>query len=182
MRIESDIVKTACVVALLCGVYGGVVFWPSQKQNQALAGEIQTKREQLAAKQPPNLAPLRGEIAELRAELRDSAVELPEGASPHRVLDGLSEAITSNGVTVYDTSQRPSKTFARFAVTPVDLQFNTGFENAFAVLRSIESSNQPLRVERLEMTGSADETTGHVGVSLQLSSFYLADPAQGGRR
>lgn len=181
MRIESDIVKTVCVIVLLCGVYGGVVFWPSQKQNQALAQEIQTKREQLDARQLPDLAPLRNEIADLRAELRDSAVQLPEGASPHRVLDGLSDAITKNGVTVYDTAQRPSKRYARFSVTPVDVQFNAGFETAFAVLRSIETSNQPLRVERLELNGSADETTGHVGVSLQLSSFYLSGESEGGR-
>ena len=37
MRIESDVIKTAAVVAILVATYTGVVFWPSQKQNQALA-------------------------------------------------------------------------------------------------------------------------------------------------
>lgn len=182
MRIESDILKTACVVLLLCVVYGGVAFWPNQKQNQALANDLQQKQAQLDQQVVPDLAPLRGEIVELRAELRDSAITLPQGASPYRVLDEVSEAITSNGVTVYDTSHRPSKAYARFAVTPVDVQFNAGFERAFEVLRTIERSEAPMRIERLELSGSSDETSGYVGVSLQMSSFYLPADKQGGER
>lgn len=179
MRIESDIIKTACVVLLLCVVYGTVVFWPSQKQNQALAQELVAKQAQLEQMPVPDLAPLREEIAGLRAELRDSAVELPRGASPYRVLDSLSEAITKNGVAVYDTAQRPSKAYARFAVTPVDVAFKSGFDQAFTVLRAIETSDAPVRIERLELTGSPDESSGFVGVTLQMSSFYLPDDQEG---
>lgn len=182
MRIESDMAKTASVVLLLCGVYGGVVFWPGEKQHKALAAEIQTRQAQLDQMHVPDLTPLRSEIAQLRAELRDSAVSLPNGASPYRVLDMVSEAITRNGVTVYDTSQLRPETYARFSVMPVDVKFNCGFDRAFEVLRAIEQSDQPVRIERLELTGSPDETTGHVGVTMRMSSFFLTQIEQGGRR
>lgn len=181
MRIESDILKTALVVLLMGGVYGGVVFWPAKKQNQALAAEVRNKQAELDQKRMPDLAPLRSEIAGLRAELRDSAVDLPEGASPFRVLNGLSEAITQSGVTVYDTTHSEPKRYARFSVTPVDVTFNCGFDRAFEALRTIESSHQPMRIEELRLTGSPDETTGHVAVSLKISSFFLPDGAEGGR-
>lgn len=182
MRIESDILKTTAVVLLLCGAYGGVVFWPSQKQNKALAAAVHDKRGQLETIHIPDLNPLGEEIAELRAELRESRIELPKGASPYRVLDGLSEAITSNGVTVYDTAQHPTQHFARFAVTPVEVQFNCGFDQAFDVLQTIENAGQPLRIERLELIGSADEATGHVGVNIRMSSFFLPQKQEGGER
>ena len=130
----------------------------------------------------PDLAPLREEIAALRAELRDSAIDLPEGASPYRVLDQVSEAITHNGLSVYDTSHRDPKHYARFSVTPVEVEFNTNFERAFDVLRKIESSDKTMRIERLELTGSSDEATGHVGVSLEISSFFLRGEREGGQR
>ena len=44
MRIESDIIKTVAVITVLVGTYAGVVFWPGQKQNQALADEILNKQ------------------------------------------------------------------------------------------------------------------------------------------
>lgn len=181
MRIEGDIVKTAVIVGLLCTVYGGMVFWPSEKQNKAMAAEIQSKQDELVKRGTPDLAPLRAEIVELRAELRESAIELPSGESPFRVLDSLSEAITSNGVTLYDTSQRKSERYARFAVTPVDVQFSCRFDQAFKVLRTIESSRQPIRIERMEMTGSKDETTGFIDVNMQMSSFFTPSAKQGGR-
>ena len=73
MRIESDVIKTASIVAILLATYAGVVFWPGQKQNQALADQIQSKQTELSQTPRPDLEPIRKEIASLRAELRERA-------------------------------------------------------------------------------------------------------------
>ncbi len=182
MRIETDIVKTASVVGLLCAVYGGVVLWPSGKQNKALAATIQDKQDKLDAYQLPDLDPLRSEIFELRTELRERPDSLPVGDLHDRVLHHVSNTLIYHGITEYDTSYRQPQRYARFAVTPIDVQFSGGFVQAFDVIRRIEQEDPGVRIERLEISGQPDNTSGYVTVNLQMSSFYLPRQREGGRR
>ena len=182
MPIERDILKTAAIVVALCALYAGVVYWPSQKQNQALADQIQVKQQTVDGASAPDLGPLRRELAALRAELRDRPVDLPQGDAPYRVLDRVSDAITTHGVTVYNTNQRDPMVYARFSVTPVDVEFDSRFGQAFAILRAIEASDPPVRIERLELNGHADDPVGYVSASVELSSFFVPRGAEGGTR
>lgn len=182
MRIERDIVKTGAVVALLVGVYAGVVFWPSQKQSRAMADEITNKEAQLSQSPVPDLSPIRADIAELRAELRERSVTLPVGELDDRVLHHVSDTLIPRGVTLYETSYRPTKTYKRFAMTPIDVTFATNFENAFAIIREIENAGPPVRIERLELSGKEDDKAGHVNVNLELSSFFTPADAGGATR
>lgn len=181
MRIESDVIKTVVVVALLFGVYGGVVFWPAQKQNQALADEVINKQAQLDQSQRPDLTPVREDIAALRAELRERAVVLPKGALDDRVLHHVSDTLIQRGVTLYETSYRPTKEFQRFAMTPIDVQFEANFANAFEIIKSIENAGPPVRIERLEVVGREDDTSGQVEVTIELSSFFEPTAEQGAK-
>lgn len=182
MRIESDILKTAAVVALLVGVYAGVVFWPSQKQNQAMADEILTKQDQLNQAPRPDLEPVRKDINSLRAELRERSVVLPTGDLDDRVLHHVSDTLIRHGVTLYETSYRQTKEFKRFAMTPIDVSFETNFANAFAIINAIENAGPPVRIERLDITGQEDDSTGQVEVTFELSSFFVPANDQGATR
>lgn len=181
MRIESDVIKTTAIVALLVGVYGGVVFWPSQKQNQALADDIVNKQAQLAEMHRPDLEPVREDIASLRAELRERAVVLPKGALDDRVLHHVSDTLIQHGVTLYETSYRQTKVFQRFAMTPIDVRFEANFANAFEIIRQVENAGPPVRVERLDIVGSEGDSTGQVEVTLELSSFFEPTAEQGAK-
>lgn len=181
MRIESDVMKTAVIVALLVGVYGGVVFWPSQKQNQALADEIVNKQAQLAETNRPDLEPVREQIASLRAELRERAVVLPKGALDDRVLHHVSDTLIQQGVTLYETSYRQTKAFQRFAMTPIDVQFEANFADAFEIIKRVENAGPPVRIERLDIVGSEDDSTGQVEVTIELSSFFEPTAQQGAK-
>lgn len=182
MKIESDILKTAGVIALLVGVYGGVVFWPGQRQNEALADQVQDKQSQLQSLQQPDLAPLRSEIASLRAELRDNAVQLPIGGLHDRVLHHVSDTLMDQGVSEYETSYEDPALYKRFAATPITIEFNARFTQAYQVLREIETAGPPLRIEQMAIRGEPDDTQGLVEVELELSSFYMPTEREGGRR
>lgn len=181
MKIESDILKTAAVVVILVGVYGGVVFWPSQKQNKAMADELATKQEQLNAMAQPDLAPLREQITQLRAEMRERSVTLPVGDLHDRVLHHVSDTLLDRSVTQYETAYRATEHYKRFSVTPIDVEFETRFNNAFKILRRIENQGPPVRVESLRLSADADEPTSQVEVEMLLSSFYLPTEQGGGR-
>lgn len=182
MRIESDILKTAAVVALLVGVYAGVVFWPSQKQNQAMADEILNKQTELSQAPRPDLGPVREDITSLRAELRERSIVLPKGDLDDRVLHHVSDTLISHGVTLYETSYRQTKEFKRFAMTPIDVSFETNFANAFTVIKAIENAGPPVRIERLDITGSENDSSGQVEVTFELSSFFVPSDDQGAQR
>lgn len=182
MRIESDILKTAAIVALLAGVYGGVVFWPSQKQNQAMADEIVNKQTQLDQAPRPNLEPVRKDINSLRAELRERSIVLPTGDLDDRILYHVSDTLIRHGVTLYETSYRQTKAYKRFAMTPIDVSFETNFANAFAIVKEIENAGPPVRIERLDITGREDDSTGQVEVTFELSSFFVPAKDQGAQR
>jgi len=182
MKIETDILKTGLLVALLVGVYAGVVFWPGEKQSQAMADEIQAKESQLGSMQQPDLAPLHSEIASLRAELRERSVELPVGGLHDRVLHHVSDTLLDHRITEYETSYGDQKTYKRFAVTPIDVRFQGRFTQVFEVIRSIEYDGPPVRIEQLELSGSDDDVQGTVGVRMRLSSFFLPTQQEGGQR
>jgi Tfp pilus assembly protein PilO len=182
LRIESDVIKTASVVAILVATYAGVVFWPSQKQSQVLADEIQNKQTELAQTPRPDLEPTRQEIVSLRAELRECAVELPKGDLDDRVLHHVSDTLIQRGVTLYETSYRDTKDYKRFSMTPIDVRFETDFVNAFAIIKHIENAGPPVRVERLSVVAPYGEVNGRVEVTMQLSSFFVPVDGKGGRR
>ena len=179
MRIESDVIKTATVVAILVATYAGVVFWPGQKQNQAMADEILNKQAELEQTPRPDLQPTREEIASLRAELRERRVVLPKGDLDDRVLHHVSDTLIQRGVTLYETAYRPTKAFKRFSMTPIDVRFETDFTNAFAIIKQIENAGPPVRIERLDVVGREANADGMVEVTLELSSFF--EPGQGGQ-
>lgn len=179
MKIESDILKTAGVVVVLVGVFSGAVLWPSMRQNQVLAQELQGRRAELDRLRRPDLAPLREAISQLRAELRERSVTLPVGELHDRVLHHVSDTLLAEGVTLYETSYRESKAYRRFSMTPIDVDFDSRFASAFRVLHQIENQGPPVRVERLEMRGTPEEPSSVVEVNLQLSSFFLPDEPRG---
>ena len=180
MRIESDIIKTGVVIAVLIGTYAGVVFWPGQKQNQALADEILNKQTELAEAPVPNLEPVREEIVSLRAELRERSVVLPKGDLHDRVLAHVSNTLIQRSVTLYETSYRQTEEYKRFSMTPIDVRFETDFVNAFEIIKQIENAGPPVRIERLDVVGKEGDSQGMVDVTLELSSFF--EPEQGGQR
>lgn len=182
MRIESDVIKTAVIVVLLVAVYAGVVFWPSQKHYQAMAEQVVNKQAQLKQIERPDLTPIRKRIASLHEELRDRTVVLPKGALDDRVLQHVSDTLIQHGVTLYETSYRQTKTFMRFAITPIDVRFESNFTTAFAIIKQIENAGPPLRIERLEIIGSEDDNTGQVQVVIELSSFFEPLADQGAKR
>lgn len=182
MRIESDIIKTAGVIALLIGVYSIGVFWPSQQQNKVLAEQIQTKQASLSQTPTPQLEPVRKEINSLRAELRERAVVLPKGDLDDRILQHVSDTLIQHGVTLYETSYRQTKAYKRFSVTPIDVRFETSFTNTFAIIKQIENAGPPVRVERMDIVSNEDETSGTVAVTIELSSFFEPATEKGGQR
>jgi Tfp pilus assembly protein PilO len=182
MRIESDVIKTAAVVAILVATYTGVVFWPSQKQNQALADAILNKQTELNQTTRPDLEPTRKEIASLRAELRERSVELPKGDLDDRVLHHVSDTLIQRGVTLYETSYQDTKAYKRFSMTPIDVQFETNFVNAFEIVKQIENAGPPVRVEKLIVAAPDSDPTGRVDVTMKLSSFFEPVSGQGGQR
>ena len=182
MKIESDILKTAMVVAILLAVYGGVVFWPGQKQNQALADEILNKQTELSQMAVPDLQPVREDIASLRAELRERSVTLPVGDLHDRVLHHVSDTLIAHDVTLYETAYRQTRFYKRFALTPIDVKFTTNFANAFKIIKKIENDGPPVRIERIELSGKQDDTAGQVEVYVELSSFFEPTGKEGGQR
>lgn len=177
MRIESDIIKTAVVVTLLVGVYAGVVFWPSQKQNQALADEIQAKQTTLNESARPDLEPVRRDITSLRAELRERSVVLPKGDLHDRVLHHVSDTLIQRDVTLYETSYQKTEAYRRFSVTPINVSFTTDFTNAFEIIKQIENAGPPVRIEHLDIVSREGDSSGRVEVTLKLSSFF--EPVNG---
>lgn len=172
MKIESDIVKTGAVIGLLVATYAGVVFWPSQKQNQALASEVSQKQAELEQAARPELEPVRQDIVSLRKELREGSVVLPKGDLDDRVLHHVSDTLIRRGVISYETSYSETKAFMRFSLTPIDVRFETDFVNAFEIIKEIENAGPPVRIERLDIVGREDDPAGSVQVTLQLSSFF----------
>lgn len=181
MRIESDMVKTASVIAVLVAAYGGLVFWPGQKQSKAMAEQVQTKQQELDQSVPPDLAPLREKIDALRSELRERSVALPSGDPHDRVLQHLSDTLLAFGVSEHDVAYNNTRYFKRFAAKPIEINFECGFIQAFEIIRRIENQGPPVRIEHVDISGDVDETSGQVWVSLKLSSFYLPT-SEGGRR
>lgn len=182
MRIESDVIKTASIIVLLVGVYVGAVFWPSQRHREAMAEEVVIKQAQLSQMKRPDLTPILERIDCLRVELRDRSVVLPKGALDDRVLQHVSDTLIQHGVTLYETSYRQTKTFMRFAITPIDVRFESNFTTAFEIIKQIENAGPPLRIERLKLIGSEDDRTGQVQVAIELSSFFEPLAAQGDNR
>lgn len=180
IKFESDVLKTAMVVAILIGVYGGVVFYPSQKQNQVLADEMLSKQAELNAMQKPDLKPLRENITALRAELRERSVDLPTGELHDRVLHHVSDTLLEQRVTLYETSYEKSKAYQRFSMTPIEVDFHATFPSAFRIIREIENNGPPVRIDQLEVKANEREAKGTVHVRMQMSSFFLPEEEQGG--
>jgi len=175
MKIEKDILKTIGVVLVLVLVYGVVVFWPTQRQNKALADDVQAKRAELEKMDRPDLEPIRAQIKSLREELRERSIALPDGELHDQVLAHVSDTLRSNNVTVYETSVRNAKHYKRFAATPIDVSFEGGFLSAFEAINRIENAGPPVRIEHLELAGDPDDASGFVVVNMQLSSFFLTE-------
>lgn len=182
MKFEPDMMKTAAIVVVMVGVYGGVVFWPAARQNKALAGEVKEKRAQLEAMPRPNLSSMREQITSLRAELRERSVTLPEGELHDRVLHHVSDTLIDRGVTLYDTSYEDAEHYKRFSMTPIDVSFESRFSSAFHVIRRIENEGPPVRIERLNIQADAVDPISQVEVEMQMSSFFLPTQTQGGEQ
>jgi len=175
MKIEKDILKTACVVILLVLVYCSLVMWPTQRQNKALADDVQAKRAEFEKMDRPDLEPLRLEIKAIKEELRERSIALPDGELHDQVLAHVSNTLLKQNISIYETSVRNAKHYKRFAVTPIDVRFEGRFLSAFEAISRIENAGPPVRVERLELAGDVDDTSGFVVVNMQLSSFFLTE-------
>lgn len=175
MKIESDILKTAAVVVTLVGVFGGLVFWPSMRQNKVLSEQAQSRQAELDQMARPNLKPLREEIVQLRAEMRERAVTLPTGELHDRVLHHVSDTLIDEGVTLYETSYSDSQAYRRFSMTPIDVDFTSRFASAFRVIQQIENDGPPVRIERLQIEGEPNDLASNVEVNMQLSSFFVPE-------
>jgi len=182
LNIAGDVLKTAAVIVLLVGVYGGAVWYPTMRQNRVLAEQVRGKQAELDAMKRPDLAPVRGEIAALRAELRDRSVDLPEGELHDRVLHHVSDTLLAQGITLYETSYGKTRAYKRFSMTPIEVTFEGRFPAAFRVIRQIENQGPPVRIDRLELMADERDPSRSLGVSMQLGSFFLPTEEQGGER
>lgn len=173
--IKKDQLKTLAVVALMIGAYVLFVYLPGGRQVEAMREQVQQDQQRLAEIQKTDLDALRDDLAEEQRKLQQERRDLPTEREVFLVLDGVSGALLDQSIADHQLSQSDPRHYAQYAVQPIDLDFTGGFAEAFTALSAIERLPFPVRVERLELVGSADDADGRVHASARLSAFYQGE-------
>lgn len=176
MRIKKDQIKTLGVVAVMIAAYLMLIHLPGQRQRTALRTQVQAMQQQVDEQTDTDLPTLRAEAERVRRQLAAEERAICGERDVYLVLDGVSGALAAEGITDHRLAQSDPKRYADYAVQPVQLEFQGPFTDAFAALRAIETQAHPVRIDRIELVGDADEPTGQVMAVVQLSTFYEVGP------
>lgn len=172
MRIKKDQIKTLGVIAVMMTAYTLLIHLPGQRQQTALRGEVDQMQQEVDGLAELDLEALRRRADTTRAALTQDERTLPGEHGVFLVLDGVSGSLAAQGITDHQLMQGDPMRFADYAVQPAQLEFRGAFTDAFAALQAIEQMDHPVRIDRLELIGEAEDTGGQVLAVVQLSTFY----------
>ena len=170
--LKKDQLKTVGVVALMIAGYVLFVYLPSGRHQEALAEQVQQDQQRLDEMREIDLGALRDEVAAEQAKLKAEQRPLPTQREVYVVLDGVSGSLLDEQSVEHQLTQSDPRHFANYGVQPIDLDFEGGFTEAFTALSAIEQMPYPVRIERLELVGDADDADGRIHAAVRLSAFF----------
>ena len=171
MRLKKDQLITASVVVAMCSAYAGLIHLPGVKRQKAMQQRVQAAEARLAAT-PPDIEAAQRELAQAQQRLADETKALPERIDSSSLLGDLADALDRPALREGQITQADAKGYANYGIQPVHMEFRGDFSDAFMALREIESLARPIRIERLELIGSPDESSGAIEAVVQISAFY----------
>ena len=169
---KKDRLKTVGIIALMIGGYALFVYRPGVQQRSALQAHVATLQTQTQAIAAPDLEALRQQADEAQARFDAERTPIPQENEVFLVLDGMTRSLEAHGITDHTVSQSDPRRFADYCIQPVLLEFTGDFAATFAALRTIEQLERPLRIDRLELIGDHNDTSGHITAVVQLSAFF----------
>ncbi|XAM01089.1 type 4a pilus biogenesis protein PilO [Phycisphaeraceae bacterium D3-23] len=169
---KSDRIKTAGIIALMVAGYALLIYRPGVQQRNAEHERVAQLQEQINGFDQPDLIALRYEADQAQARLDAVRYTMPAEQEVFLVLDGVTGSLEAQGILDHTASQSDPRWFADYAVQPIHLEFNGDFTDAFAALHAIETMDRPVRVDRLELVGNTNDTSGHITAVVQLSAFF----------
>jgi len=171
MRLKKDQLITAGIVVAMCSAYVVVIFLPGVKRHAALQERVDAAEARLAAP-APDIDAAEVELAQAQQRLVDETKALPERLDSSALLGDLADALNRPDLGEGQITQADAKQYANYGIQPVHMEFRGDFSEAFLALREVESLERPIRIERLELIGNPDETSGAIEAVVQVSAFF----------
>ena len=169
---KKDRLKTAGIIALMVAGYALFIYRPSVQQQNAMQERVTQLQQQIDGFDQPDLTALRHEADQAQAKLDAVRFTMPQEQEVFLVLDGVTGSLEAQGILDHTASQSDPKWFADYAIQPIHLEFSGDFSEAFAAIQAIETMDRPVRIDRLELVGDTNNTSGHITAVVQLSAFF----------
>ncbi|MFI4859734.1 MAG: type 4a pilus biogenesis protein PilO [Phycisphaerales bacterium JB063] len=171
---KQDRLKTVGIITLMIAAYALFIYRPGIQQRKALEQRVAQLEQQTSDFERPDLDALREQAENARAQLAAVPYTLPPEHEVFLVLDGVTGSLESQGILDHTASQSDPRWYADYAVQPIHLEFTGDFTDTYVALHTIETMDHPVRIERLELTGDTNETSGYITAVVQISAFFDA--------
>jgi Tfp pilus assembly protein PilO len=112
-----------------------------------------------------------GRLAATRDELRSLSARVPIGVDVGDLIKELSAALVEAGVDRREIVTQPTANGRPFSRTPVTLRLECSFEQAFRVLKRVESCSRLTRIDRLSVTSAGEDRSRPLRVEVEISAF-----------
>ena len=175
MRIESDILKTGGALAVLVGVFVGVVWLPHQGRMNDIDAQVQSRRQQVQSRRAEAKAfeTLRDEVEALEAEYAALGRSIPASSDVSPFLSQIGRDLASVGLTDSEIQSETVVTGGDASVIPLSLRIRGSYDQLFDFLRSVETGQRLTRVHDLKITGSPLKKDEPLTVRVELSTFSV---------
>jgi hypothetical protein len=117
-------------------------------------------------------------VSDLESKTKDFAVRMPSDVDKGRLLESISHELTSRDVTEIETQGQPGASGTDFSRFTFGLTFQAPFEKVYEIIEAIETKEQIIRVDQMEVRGRARETSDRVSVHMKLSAFASVADAE----
>lgn len=178
MRAEQHDWKFPITLGCCTLLMVGIMWYPSHAQRQTLRKHIETYEVALGLSGGgADLRQLAQQVDRLEEQVQQQTGYVPDSAQAGEVYQGIAAAFRGFEVRDREISTRNAAEYAEYGVMPVSVEFQAGFDEAFGVIRELESARRMMRLDRVEIeSGRRDAESQSLSVQIELSAFFSLPP------
>ncbi len=174
MRIERDMWKTTIILAGMIVLFVLMVWLPGrvharQLEQRRIAAQTLLKEGTEAREQIPTL---QAHVDELRLLVDATSRYVPHEPQLAELMRQLSQTLEEHKAQNVSTRHGVAFQGERYTTIPITLQFRATFVNLFLIVERIESMHRLVRIDKLDVLGSRDNSEALLDVSMQISAFH----------
>lgn len=180
MSLERDQINALLIAAGLVAGFAAVAWLPGQLRERNLRNRLDeaTQQASLDNEQARILPVLTRDVAQIQATADGLARPLASETEMAQILRNLSQAMSAQRVTNQEIQTQSLMPGGDYNRVPMFLRFHGSFESAFNLVRTIEQSPQPIRIDKFDlMCPPSQPGAPKLVANIELSALLKPAPA-----